>query len=80
MFGFQRLDVYACAIRFLGLATALVGRTPRGNSELVDQLRRAALSIPLNIAEATGKEGRDAGRYYRIARGSGSRSGACARC
>jgi four helix bundle protein len=70
MLGFQRLDVYACAVRFLGLAAGLVGRTPRGTSELVDQLRRAALSIPLNIAEGTGKEGRDAARYYRIARGS----------
>ena len=63
MFGFQRLDVYRSAVRFLALS-------PRGFGELTDQLRRAALSIPLNIAEGSGKGGRDAARYYTIARGS----------
>jgi four helix bundle protein len=70
MLGFQRLDVYRCAVRFLGLAASLAGRVPRGNAELVEQLRRAALSIPLNIAEGSGKEGRDGARFYVIARGS----------
>jgi four helix bundle protein len=70
MLGFQRLDVYRCSVRLLGLANSLAGNIPRGHSELVDQFRRAALSIPLNIAEGSGKEGRDAGRFYAIARGS----------
>lgn len=70
MLGFQRLDVYRCAVRLLALAASLVTRLPRGNGELADQLRRAALSIPLNIAEGSGKEGRDASRYYGIARAS----------
>jgi four helix bundle protein len=70
MLGFQRLDVYRCAVRFLGLASRLAGRIPRGHAGLVDQFRRAALSMPLNIAEGSGKEGRDAARFYRIARGS----------
>ena len=70
MLGFQRLDVYRCAVRLLALASSLVGRLPRGNAELADQLRRAALSVPLNIAEGSGKEGRDSGRFYAIARGS----------
>ena len=70
MLGFQRLDVYRCAVRFLGLAAALAHRFPRGHAELVDQLRRASLSIPLNIAEGSGKTGRDGGRYYAMARGS----------
>jgi four helix bundle protein len=70
MFGFQRLDVYRCAIRFLGHAPALAERVPRGHAALGDQLRRAALSVPLNIAEGTGKGDRDAARYYTIARGS----------
>jgi four helix bundle protein len=70
MLGFQRLDVYRCAVRLLGLASSLAARLPRGNAELADQLRRAALSVPLNIAEGSGKEGRDAARFYAIARGS----------
>ena len=70
MFGFQRLDVYKAAIGFLGLTSNLLNKMPRGNSELSDQLRRAALSVPLNIAEGTGKFSRDAVRFYSIARGS----------
>ncbi|HYS09833.1 MAG TPA: four helix bundle protein, partial [Myxococcales bacterium] len=39
--------------------------------EFLDQLRRAASSIPLNIAEAAGRTGQaDAARTYAIARGS----------
>ena len=38
---------------------------------MLDQLKRAALSIPLNIAEAAGRTGEaDAARAYAIARGS----------
>jgi four helix bundle protein len=70
VFGFQRLDVYRCAVLFLGHATKLAQRVPRGYSSLADQLRRAAMSVPLNIAEGSGKSERDAMRYYGIARGS----------
>jgi four helix bundle protein len=70
MFGFQRLDVYKAAVGFLGLACKLLSKIPRGNADLSDQLRRAALSVPLNIAEGSGKFTRDAVRFYTIARGS----------
>ena len=73
VFGFQKLDVYRCAVRFLGVASTLAERVPRGHSALADQLRRAALSVPLNIAEGSGKgtmEDREARRFYAIARGS----------
>lgn len=71
MFGFQRLDVYRCAVSFLGRAAPLLERVPRGYGSLSDQLRRAALSVPLNIAEGSGKSTeKDARRFYTIARGS----------
>jgi four helix bundle protein len=70
VFGFQRLDAYKAATKFLGLVTTLASKVPRGQADLVDQLRRAALSVPLNIAEGSGKFNRDARRYYGIARGS----------
>ena len=70
MFGFQRLDVYRCSVRFLALSASLADRAPRGHATLGDQLRRAALSVSLNIAEGSGKGGRDAARHYTIARGS----------
>ena len=70
MFGFQRLDVYRCAIEFLAVAVKLAEQAPRGYGSLSDQLRRAALSVPLNIAEGSGKTTRDGSRFYTIARGS----------
>jgi four helix bundle protein len=76
MFGFQRLDVYRAATEFLARASDLTGKCSRGHGDLVDQFRRAALSIPLNIAEGSGKFGRDAGRFYAIARGSALESAA----
>ncbi len=70
MFNFHRLDVYKCAITFLSLAAPLAERAPRGFSALSDQLRRAALSIPLNIAEGSGRFDKDERRYFGMARGS----------
>ena len=70
MFGFQRLDAYRAATEFLGVTCKLVAAVPKGYGDIVDQLRRAALSVPLNIAEGSGKFNRDAVRFYTIARGS----------
>src|SRR4051794_17803034 len=71
MFGFQKLDVYQRSIDFLALTADISSDVPRGHSDLVLQLRRAATSVLLNIAEATGRTGdADVARTYAIARGS----------
>ena len=68
---FRQLDVYQTAVHFLPLAAAIAdGLAPR-YAGLADQLRRASLSIPLNIAEGSGKStGPDQRRFYTMARGS----------
>ena len=69
---FEKLDVYRAAIEFVVTADALVERLPAGRAYLVDQLRRAATSIVLNIAEGSGEYSRpDKARFYRMARRSG---------
>ena len=68
---FRKLDVYQVAVRFLPLAASIAGNLPPRYANLADQLRRASLSIPLNIAEGSGKRfGPDQRRFYAIARGS----------
>jgi len=65
------MDVYQRAVEFLALSAELGTRVPKGHGYLGDQLRRAALSIPLNIAEGAGRTTRmDAAKHYAIARGS----------
>ena len=67
MFHFQTLDVYKCGVSFLPLAYSLA---KLGDAELGSQLRRAALSINLNIAEGTGRFGKDERKFLITARGS----------
>ena len=71
LFSHERLDVYQTALHFVVLADDVASTASRGRSYLADQLRRAATSIPLNIAEGAGEfSRRDKTRFYRIARRS----------
>jgi four helix bundle protein len=73
----EKLHVYQFAIDFLRLALRIVAGLPRGEAELRSQFKRAALSIPLNIAEGAGKpSGPDRARFNAIARGSAMECGA----
>ncbi len=73
----ENLDVYRCSIELLALTTRVGAQLPRGESELRDQLKRAAMSIPLNIAESCGKPSApDRARFLSIARGSALECGA----
>ena len=59
------------------ITKSVLPRLPRGEREIRDPLRRAALSISLNIAEGTGKPTpADRARYHAIARGSAMECGA----
>ena len=71
MLSYEKLDVYQCAIKFLALAHQICGSLPKGHEGLVDQIRRASLSIPLNIGEGAGKRTKpDCRKYFDTARGS----------
>ncbi len=73
----EKLDAYRAAIDLLALAHQIVGRIPRGHGPMAEQLRRASLSIPLNISEGYGKRSvADRSRFYDIARGSAHECGA----
>jgi len=81
MLNFQNLDVYRCGIEFLALSAKIQTQLGKGDAELRDQLRRAALSIPLNIAEASGKVStNDRAKFFAIARGSAMECGAILDC
>ena len=78
MLDHEKLDVYQRAIEFVAYALRIAECLPRGQAPLADQLRRAAVSIPLNIAEGGGRnrESADRARFRAIARGSAMESGA----
>ena len=64
----ERLDAYKASIDFLAIADEVSGSLPKGRAYLADQLRRAATSIALNIAEGAGEFAvRDKARFYRMA-------------
>jgi len=71
MFTHEKFEAYQLSIQFADIALRLVDQIPSPHSALRDQLRRAAFSISLNIAEGTGKNrDTDRKRFYAIARGS----------
>ena len=67
----EKLDAYHIAVEFVVLSDAVIENLPRGRGYLSDQLQRAALSIPLNIAEGAGEYAVDEKvRFYRMAKRS----------
>lgn len=79
MLSFKKLDVYRCSIELLALAAVVLESMAKskGNAVIADQLKRAALSVPLNIGEGAGRSTpADQTRHYVIARGSAMECGA----
>lgn len=70
-FDHEKLDVYIATMDFVSLAHRIIAAFPVGHAGLADQLRRAATSIALNIAEGAGEFSKpDKARFYRFARRS----------
>jgi four helix bundle protein len=73
----ENLDVYRLSIEFLARAHRLLEALPPHRRELRSQLERAAMSVPLNIAEGCGKpSSADRARFHAVARGSAMECGA----
>ncbi len=71
MFDFEKLTVYQKAKAFNKEIACWLRNNPKIDAITRDQLRRAALSIPLNIAEGTGRfTPKDRRNFYVIARSS----------
>lgn len=67
-FRFEELKVYQHALDFVDTVYELVEKFPSHELyALISQLRRAAISIVLNIAEGTGRTKKDFGHaYYKL--------------
>jgi four helix bundle protein len=72
MFLFEKLAVYQKSVDFADKAFLICDEVQGLDyAKLKDQLRRAALSVPLNIAEANGRTHcREKKQFYFISRGS----------
>ena len=73
----QKLFVYSRALDALTACEEIARRVPAYRSDIIDQLRRASVSITANLAEGAGEfSPADKAKYYRIARRSASECGA----
>jgi four helix bundle protein len=72
MLNFEKLVVWQKAIDLAAILVQIADSLPQKYQfSFADQLRRAALSVPSNIAEGAGRQGkRDRANFYSIAKGS----------
>ncbi|MEX0887806.1 MAG: four helix bundle protein [Patescibacteria group bacterium] len=72
MFKFETLNVWKKAIAYSDKILEITDELPqRYQFSLGDQLRRAGISVPTNIAEANGRNSiKETNQLYNVARGS----------
>ena len=71
IFNFERLEVYKKSLVFVNVVYDVTAKFPKEERfVLADQFRRAAISIPLNIAEGCGQTKLQFKRYLNTAKGS----------
>ena len=69
--GLELLDVYRVSMDFVRESDSIAASLPTNRYDLIDQLRRASVSITLNIAEGAGEfSPGEKARFYRIAKRS----------
>ena len=77
-FSHRNLKAYQRALEFIVASDDVVEQLPPGRGYIAKQLRRAAFSIVLNIAEGYGEFSRgEKARFYRMARRSATECAAC---
>lgn len=70
-FDFENMDVFTTAVEVIAVVDELVAELPEGRAYVRDQLRRAANSVALNIAEGAGEfMPAEKARFYRMAKRS----------
>ena len=72
VFKFERLEVWQRSLTFADEMYKITDGLPRKYQlSIGEQLRRASLSVPTNIAEGTGRDSpSEAAYFYRISKGS----------
>ena len=70
-------DAFRVSIEVIGSLRSVVAQVRKHDGPLATQMRRAASSVSLNVAEGTRREGRDKLHLWRIAAGSAQEVVAC---